>query len=92
MFSLLGVFIQSEVHTKNGRADAIVQLEEGIYCLEFKLDKSAQVAIDQIKKKGYTERFGGSGKPINQIGINFSSTQKAVDEIIWENSRTEINL
>jgi hypothetical protein len=84
MFSLLGVSIQSEVHTKNGRADAIVQLEEGIYCLEFKLDQSAQVAIDQIKKKGYTERFSGPGKPIHLIGINFSSAQKVVDEIIWD--------
>jgi hypothetical protein len=84
MFSLLGVSIQSEVHTKNGRADAIVQLEEGIYCLEFKLDQSAQVAIDQIKKKGYTEKFSGSGKPVHLIGINFSSAQKVVDEIVWD--------
>jgi hypothetical protein len=84
LFSLLNVYIFSEVHTQQGRADAIVIYEDQIYCMEFKLDQSAQDAIDQIKSRGYTERFRDTGKPMHHIGINFSSTQRKVDDIIWE--------
>lgn len=82
LFSLLGVYVFSEVQTKNGRTDTLVLYENQVYCFEFKLDQSANEAIEQIKKKGYTERF--SGKTIHHIGVNFSSKDKAVEEIVWE--------
>jgi len=83
LFSLLGVYIHSEVQTKKGRADALVMYEDHIYCLEFKLDKSAQEALEQIKTRGYMEQYRASGKQMHRIGINFSSEKKAVEEILW---------
>ncbi len=88
-FSLLGVFINSEVHTKNGRADALVFLDEEIFCLEFKLDKSANQAIQQIEERAYTEKY--KGPVVHHIGINFSSEKKEVEEIVW-NSFTNLRL
>lgn len=84
LFSLLGVHIESEVHTKNGRADAIIHFENNIYCMEFKLDKSAEEAIQQIEKRGYLEKYEDSGKTLHKIGLNFNSENKKVDGIIWE--------
>lgn len=84
LFSLLKVYIFSEVHTQQGRADAIVIHEDQIYCLEFKLDQSAEIALEQIKNRGYTERFKDKGFPIHHIGINFSSETREVDGIVWE--------
>lgn len=84
LFSLLGVYIFSEVQTQKGRSDAVLIYEDEIYCLEFKLDKSAQEAFAQIKEMGYTERFKDRGKSIHQIGINFSSEKKEVEGIEWE--------
>lgn len=83
LFSLMGVYIHSEVHTHKGRADALVMYEDHIYCLEFKLDKSAQEALEQIQASSYLEQYRDSSKQIHQIGINFSSEKKAVEEIIW---------
>jgi hypothetical protein len=83
MFSLLGVYIQSEVHTKKGRADALVELADDVYCLEFKLDQSADEALLQIEDRAYTERFKNNGKTIHHIGINFSSINKEVEEVKW---------
>lgn len=83
LFSLLGVYIFSEVQTQHGRTDALIIHEEEIFCLEFKLDKTAEKALEQIENKGYLERFKDSKKPIHQIGINFSSDKKAVEEIVW---------
>ena len=84
LFSLLNVYIFSEVHTQNGRADAIIIHEKQIYCLEFKLDQSADLALEQIKSRGYTERFQDKDFPIHHVGINFSSKNKKVDGIKFE--------
>ena len=84
LFSLLGVYIHSEVHTQNGRADAIISMDEGVFCLEFKLDKSAAEAIQQVKDNKYLAAYESLGKPIHIIGINFSREMKAIEALIWE--------
>jgi hypothetical protein len=84
LFSLLGVYIFSEVHTQNGRADAVAILDNEIYCMEFKLNQTAEVALNQIKERGYTERFEDRKLPIHHIGINFDSETRKVDGLIWE--------
>jgi Predicted AAA-ATPase/PD-(D/E)XK nuclease superfamily len=83
-FSLLGVYTQSQVQTSDGRMDALIQLGGYVYCLEFKLDKSADEAIQQIKDKGYLEPFAHSGKKCIAIGINFSTETKKVQALKWE--------
>jgi hypothetical protein len=84
LFSLLGVYIHSEVHTQYGRADALIIFENNIYCLEFKLDKSAEEAISQINNQGYLDQYQSIGKLLHKIGINVSSSKKKVDGLIWE--------
>jgi hypothetical protein len=82
-FTLLGVNIESQVHTKNGRADVIVVFENNVYCMEFKLDKSAESAIAQIDSRGFLDKYKGSQHTLHKIGINFSSAEKKVSELIW---------
>ncbi len=84
LFSLLGVNIHSEVHTQYGRADALIIFENNIYCLEFKLDKSAEEAISQINNQGYLDKYPDTGKPLHKIDINVSSSKKKVESLIWE--------
>jgi hypothetical protein len=83
-FTLLGVYVQSEVKTSDGRMDALIRMKEYIYCIEFKLDKSADEAIQQIKDKGYLEPFAYENKKRIAIGINFSKETKKVGELKWE--------
>jgi hypothetical protein len=84
LFSLLGVYIHSEVFTKDGRADAIILFEQQVYCLEFKLDKTAEEAVQQVKNKGYLDAYRNKAKQFHIIGINFSSVDKKVEKLIWE--------
>ena len=86
-FTLLGVYIQSEVQTSDGRMDALIRLQEYVYCIEFKLDESAEKALQQIKDKGYLQPFSQEGKKLMAIGINFSSETKKVAELKWEEIR-----
>ena len=80
IFSYLGVMIQSEIHSSKGRADAIVQTATEVYIFEFKFNKTAQEAIDQIHKKGYASKYITSGKKITGIGVNFNSTSRQIDD------------
>ncbi len=80
IFSLLGAYIRSEVHTARGRCDALVENEHYIYAFEFKLDGSAEAALQQIHEKGYLAPYQGSPKEKVAVGINFSTEQKAVAE------------
>ncbi len=54
-----------------------------VYCFDFKLDKSAEEAIQQINERGYLDKYAGSNKTLHKIGINFSSKDKKVENIKW---------
>ena len=85
LFTYLGIFVKSEVNTNKGRMDALVETDTHIYVLEFKLDKSAEEAIEQIKKRGYAEQFAQTNKELIAVGVNFSSTSKNVEA--WESQK-----
>ncbi len=80
VFQYLGLFIDAEVNTSDGRIDAVVHTDTHVYVIEFKLDESAEAALQQIRDKQYADRFKLSKKTITALGINFSSSSKSVDE------------
>ncbi|MFK7983815.1 MAG: ATP-binding protein [Saprospiraceae bacterium] len=80
VFQYLGQFIEAEVNTSDGRIDAVVQTDSHIYVVEFKLDESADKAIQQIQTKAYLEKYKNQDKQLVGLGINFSSKSKNVSE------------
>jgi len=78
VFQYLGQFIDAEVNTSDGRIDAVVQTDTHVYIVEFKLDESADIAIQQIQEKGYGEKYQALEKQVVGLGINFSSATKSV--------------
>jgi Predicted AAA-ATPase/PD-(D/E)XK nuclease superfamily len=80
IFKYLGVFVDSEVHSSQGRADAVVQTLTDVYVFEFKFNKTAQAGIDQINKKNYAAKYKASGKMITGIGVNFDSEIKQIND------------
>ncbi|MEZ4865746.1 MAG: ATP-binding protein [Caldilineaceae bacterium] len=84
VFFFLGQYAESEVNTNNGRLDCVVQSPHHIYILEFKLDKNAKAALQQIKERGYAAKYTADPRPKVLIGINFSSQQKTVDDWTME--------
>jgi hypothetical protein len=80
VFSYLGTFVNSEVHSALGRADTVVQTLTDIFIFEFKFNKTAQEALDQIEKNNYAHKYQTSGKTITGIGVNFNSDKRAIDD------------
>ena len=73
VFSLMGRYIQTEVHTPGGRADAVVHTNNTIYIFEFKMEGAGtpEDALAQIKERGYANRYLAEGKNIVCIGVTF---------------------
>ena len=82
VFFYLGQYTESEINTSDGRLDCIVQSPTHIYILEFKLDKNADAALQQIKDRGYADKYAADPRTKVLIGINFSREQKTVDD--WQ--------
>ena len=77
-FELIGVPIMVEVHTKHGRADAVVELPEAVYGFEFKADASVRSALEQIYQRSYLAPFRGSGRRLIAVGVKYDSSQREV--------------
>ncbi len=83
IFSLLGFYIQTEVKTAIGRADALCRTDNSIYVFEFKVDGSAEDALKQIDEKGYMLPYKfEDGKRFVKVGVNISSQTRTVEKWI----------
>lgn len=81
IFSLLGFYIQTEVKTAIGRADALCRTDNSIYVFEFKVDGSAEDALKQIDEKGYMLPYKfEDGKRLVKVGVNISSQTRTVEK------------
>jgi hypothetical protein len=80
LFKLLGLYVDVERHTTDGRMDILVQTSQFVYILELKIDQSADVALQQIEDKHYAKPFEGDGRTIYKIGVNFSSETRRITE------------
>ena len=82
IFKLLGFYAEVERNTSDGRMDAVVKTPQYIYVFEFKLDKPAQEALDQINSKEYALPFAANGRKLYKVGVNFSSETRKIAEWI----------
>ncbi len=78
LFSYMGLRVHSEVCTAEGRADVVLETSRNVYILEFKLDQSADAALEQIRQKRYHQAFWNLGKPVTGVGVNFSSATRNI--------------
>mgnify|MGYP002398035714 CR=1 FL=1 len=83
LLKLLGFTIHAEPLTNLGRIDAVLDLPEAVYILEFKMS-TAQIALQQIRSKQYDLPYRNQGKPIHLIGIAFDPEKRNIAEWIAE--------
>ena len=79
IFKMVGLYTEVEHHTSDGRIDLLVKTQDFIYIFEFKLDKTADEALQQIEAKQYAKPFENDGRTIFKIGVNFSSKTRRID-------------
>ena len=69
----------AEKETSEGRIDCVVECPDYVYIIEFKLNGSAEAALNQIDKKGYAKPYAADSRKLIAIGINFSSEKGTID-------------
>ena len=79
-FRLMGQYIDVEVDTAIGRADAVVKLQDTIYVFEFKVDGTPEEALTQINSKKYAIPYQADHRKIVKVGVNFDSATRTIGE------------
>lgn len=80
VFKLVGFYTKVEYHTNNGRVDLILQTDKFIYIMEFKLNGTAEEALQKINNKRYALPFEADGRKLFKIGINFSEKTRNIEK------------
>ena len=82
VFSLMGQYIDAEVRSAKGRADAVVKTKESIYVFEFKLNGTAEEAIQQIDTNGYLIPYKLDDRKLVKVGVEFSKKERNINRFI----------
>ena len=82
VFRLAGLYTNVEYHTSRGRIDLVLQTDSYVYVMEFKLDGSAEQALQQIEDKQYALPFAKDSRKVYTIGVNFSSETRNIERWI----------
>ena len=85
LLTSFGADLRAEEPTAKGQSDLTLLMPRGIYVMEIKYDHTAQEALDQISRKGYTDKYALDGRPITKVGISFSSEERNITE--WKQEK-----
>jgi hypothetical protein len=79
-FAALGLDIRVEDTTNHGRIDMTVLFEGQVWIFEFKVVELAPEgrALQQIKDRGYADKYRARGEPIHLIGVEFSRDSRNI--------------
>ena len=80
LFRLMGQYVDVEVKSAIGRADAVVKLQDAIYVFEFKFDGTPEEALAQIDSKQYAVPYQADGRKVVKVGVNFNSATRTIGE------------
>ena len=80
LFSMMGMYIGSEVRSAVGRADIVLKTGTHIYVFELKIDGTADDALKQIDSKGYLVPYSADGRKVVKVGVSFDSGTRTVGE------------
>jgi hypothetical protein len=79
-FAALGLDIRLEDTTNHGRIDMTVLFNGHVYIFEFKAlqHHASGQALQQIKDRGYADKYRSRGEPIHLIGVEFSKDTRNI--------------
>lgn len=84
VFKLLGQFINVEVRSSQGRADAVVKTADVIYVFEFKLNGTAEEALAQIEDRNYLIPYSADKRQLVKVGVQFSKEERNLSRWLVE--------
>lgn len=80
IFSMLNVYVRTQVKCAGGRTDVVVLMPDNTYVLELKTNGTAQSALDQINQKGYAAPYPTGNHRVVKAGIHFNTDTHTIDD------------
>jgi hypothetical protein len=80
IFSMLNVYVRTQVKCRGGKIDIVVYMPDATYILELKMHESAQKALEQINVKGYALPYHTEGRRVVKVGLHFDLDTRTLDE------------
>ena len=84
VFSMLNVYVRTQVKCAGGRTDVVVLMPETTYVMELKLGGTAQQALEQINSKNYALPYVTEGHRVVKAGISFNADTRTIDDWMIE--------
>jgi hypothetical protein len=84
IFSMLNVYVRTQVKVAGGRTDMVVFMPDAIYVMELKVGDTAHHALEQINARGYATPYLTDGRRVVKVGIRFNADKHTVDEWVVE--------
>ena len=72
--------VYTEKQQSEGRVDCIIETPDYIYIFEFKLDGTAEEALQQIEEKGYATPYLSDKRKLYKVGVSYSSETGTVSD------------
>lgn len=81
---MMGLFVQTEVHSAAGRCDMQILTDRFVYIFEFKIDGTPEEALSQIHNNSYLLPFLADTRVKILVGANFLIKTRTLDRWIIE--------
>jgi hypothetical protein len=78
VFTLIGRYTRAELHSHKGRSDMVVYMSDAVYVFEFKLNGTAEEALQQIDEKGYAIPYEAGDRRVVKIGAAFDKDERNI--------------
>lgn len=90
IFSMLNVYVRTQVKCAGGRTDLVVWMPDTIYVFELKVNGTAQEALQQIDDKNYAIPYQADGRPVVKVGVKFDSEKRIPVEWMIQKSEEHV--
>jgi len=78
----------AEKRTNRGRMDMAIETPDWVYVIEFKINQSPEVALQQIHDKHYIDPWATDARGKILLGVNFSTEERNIPEVDgWKEER-----
>ena len=84
IFSMLNVYVRTQVKCAGGRADMVVEMPDTTWVFELKVNGTAQEALDQINSKHYALPYHTEDRNVVKVGVAFERETMTVWEYVVE--------
>lgn len=79
IFSMLNVYVRTQVKCRGGRTDMVVWMPNTTYVFELKAGGTAEEALQQIDDKGYAIPYVCEGQKIVKVGVSFDISTRTIN-------------